>query len=849
MSSDPFSLDSPFPDTPASAAFGAGTPQHTGPNPQDYLAGLNAPQRAAVETINGPVLVLAGAGTGKTRVLTTRIAHIIGQRAAAHWNILAVTFTNKAAREMQDRIARVLGHPVEGMWIGTFHSLCNRILRRHAELVGLKPGFTILDTDDQIRLLKQLIQAEGIDDKKWPARQLAGLIDRWKNAALTPEKVGRDEAHSFADGKALKLYKAYQERLLMLNAVDFGDLLLHVITLFQNNADVLAKYHQQFRYMLVDEYQDTNVAQYLWLRLLARGSNNICCVGDDDQSIYGWRGAEVGNILRFESDFPGATVVRLEQNYRSSGHILAAASGLIQANESRLGKTLWTEAGDGDKVRVRGVWDAREEARAVCDEIESHLAHGHRHSEIAILVRAGFQTREFEERFIQLGLPYKVVGGPRFYERAEIRDAMAYLRTVMQSDDDLAFERIINTPKRGVGAASVRKIHDYARSHAISMTRAARRMCDEGDLRGKAKASIAGLLGDIDRWRLHLDIDKHTEVADMILEESGYRDMWRSDTSPDAPGRLENLKELVNAISDFENLQGFLEHIALVMDIDDKSTNEKVSLMTLHAAKGLEFDTVFLPGWEEGVFPNQRALDDSGHRGLEEERRLGYVGITRAKKRATIYFAANRQIFGQWQSSLVSRFVEELPEDHLDVETEPGIHARRSQRYDYAQDDDVYLLDNASGPSGYSGSGYSAYTSSPSSGSHNADKYGPGWHRSQARGGYGGSNSGGYSGGSSGKSYNQRERSDAGVQSYTKPATPQRSWASLNPSGKSTRPNRSRSAQEAPTDLAIGERVFHQKFGYGIIEDLDGDKAEVHFDKAGSKRIVARFLDRADEVS
>ncbi len=779
---DPFELDdfgmqeAPAPVVPA------------GPPP--YLSGLNEPQHDAVMTIDGPVLVLAGAGTGKTRVLTTRLGHLLATGRAAPWNILSVTFTNKAAKEMQERVMKVIGRPVEGMWIGTFHSICVRMLRKHAELVGLQSNFTILDSDDQIRLMKQLVQAENIDDKRWPAKVLAGLIDRWKNKALTPDRIPEGESFAYANGMGGKLYKAYQERLLVLNACDFGDLLMHAITLLQKHPDVLAEYHNQFRYILVDEYQDTNVAQYLWLRLLAQKTQNICCVGDDDQSIYGWRGAEVGNILRFSDDFSGAKVVRLEQNYRSTGHILAAASALITANENRLGKTLWTDQGDGEKLDVKGVWDGPEEARAICEEIENLQTKQHALSEIAILVRTGFQMREFEERLITLGVPYRVVGGPRFYERAEIRDVMAYLRVIAQPDDDLAFERIVNVPKRGLGTTTVQKVHHIARSHGISMTRAARQITGLDELRPAARKSLTRLMDDFDRWRGLLHSHSHVEVAEMLLEESGYMEMWQNDKSPDAPGKLENVKEMVSGMGDFENLGGFLEHIALVMDNDNNNTREKVSLMTLHAAKGLEFDTVFLPGWEEGLFPNQRALDETGVKGLEEERRLAYVGITRAKKKACIYFAGSRQVFGQWQSSLPSRFVEELPEEHIEMESAQGLYSGRTTR--------------GWGDNDYSDAGYVE-----SSG----DKYGPGWKRAQTW------------------------RKDQTSSSYD--------YSKLTP----TNATRRKKAKAAPvSNYAIGERVFHEKFGYGLIEDIDGNKLMVAFDKAGSKRVVDSFVSRAEDL-
>ena len=638
-----------------------------------YLKNLNNEQALAVKALDGPILVLAGAGTGKTRVLTTRLAQILVENKARPWEILAVTFTNKAAREMQERVAAITGRPVEGWWLGTFHALCARILRRHAELVGLKQNFTILDADDQLRLLKQLMERMEVDDKKWPARVLMGIIQRWKDRGLPPEKISNEEEVEIAGGVLSKLYSDYQERLKTLNAVDFGDLLLHCLTLFTENADILHEYQTQFRYLLVDEYQDTNVAQYLWLRLLAQEHKNICCVGDDDQSIYSWRGAEVGNILKFEKDFLEATVIRLEQNYRSTPNILAAASGLIAHNEGRLGKTLWTGMNDGDLVKINAVWDGEEEARSVGDEIEARQLKGQSLEEIAILVRAGFQMREFEERMINLGLPYRVIGGPRFYERHETRDAIAYLRVVNSPDDDLAFERIINVPKRGLGQATVQAIHQLSRAQNLSMYDAACMIIQTDELKPKARTSLNGLLQDFERWRSNIGVLPHFELAEIILDESGYTDMWIRDKSPEAPGRLENLKELISGLEDFNNLQGFLEHVSLVMENQENITEDKVSLMTLHAAKGLEFDTVFLPGWEEGLFPHQRSLDEEGLSGLEEERRLAYVGITRAKKEVMILYAANRRIYNQWQNSLPSRFIGELPIDNVETLSAQGL--------------------------------------------------------------------------------------------------------------------------------------------------------------------------------
>ena len=638
-----------------------------------YLEGLNSKQLEAVEAVDGPVLVLAGAGTGKTRVLTARLAHLIAQKIAQPWSILAVTFTNKAAREMRDRVTKIIGPMAEQVWLGTFHSLGARILRRHAELVDLKPNFTILDTDDQIRLIKQIMQAEDLDEKKWPPRVLAGVIQRWKDRGLTPEKVSDDEAKQYSEIKLAEVYSQYQNRLSVLNAADFGDLLLHCLTIFQNNPDILRDYQNRLTHLLVDEYQDTNVAQYLWLRFLAQGRQNICCVGDDDQSIYGWRGAEVGNILRFENDFAGSRVIRLEQNYRSTSRVLSAASGLIAHNEGRLGKTLWTNGNDGDKIIVRSVWDGEAEARIVGDQVETYQRKGFSLNEMAILVRASFQTREFEERFLTLGVPYQVIGGARFYERMEIRDAIAYLRVIYQPDDDLALERIINKPKRGIGLASLQSIHQLARLESISLWLSITKIIETDELRPAARKNLTMLVNDFTRWRSMLDNTDHIELAGIVLDESGYTEMLLKDKSPEAPGRLENLKELISALEEFDGLSQFLEHISLVMENAEDDTTEQISLMTLHAAKGLEFDKVFLPGWEEGVFPNQRSLDESGAKGLEEERRLAYVGLTRARETVEISFAANRRIYGNWQSSIPSRFVSEIPQSEIEHFDEMGI--------------------------------------------------------------------------------------------------------------------------------------------------------------------------------
>jgi DNA helicase-2/ATP-dependent DNA helicase PcrA len=751
-----------------------------------YLDGMNPEQRAAIEAIDGPVLVLAGAGTGKTRVLTAKIAHLIAQARARAHEILTVTFTNKAAREMQERAAMLAGPGAEAMpWLGTFHAIAAKILRRHAELAGLKSNFTILDTDDQIRLLKQVLQAENVDDKRWPARALASQIDQWKNKGLDASRVPASEAAAFANGKGLALYKLYQERLKILNAADFGDLLLESLRVLRENADVLKLYHERFRYILVDEYQDTNTAQYLWLRLLGQGRQNLCCVGDDDQSIYGWRGAEVDNILRFETDFPGAKIIRLERNYRSTGHILAAASGIIARNEGRLGKTLFTDGEMGEKPTVAGVWDSGEEARAVGEEIEQLQAKGHALDEIAILVRASFQMREFEERFITLGLPYRVIGGPRFYERAEIRDALAYLRCVAQPADDLAFERIFNLPKRGLGDSTLQLLHDHARRARIPLMQAASALVETEELKPKPRQALRSLLVDFLRWSQAINDKPLGELAETILEESGYTDMWRKERTADAAGRLENLKELVRSMEAFPGLAAFLEHVSLVMDASSTEPGERVSLMTLHAAKGLEFETVFLPGWEEGLFPHQRSLDDCGRKGLEEERRLAYVGLTRAKRRVRISFASNRRIHGLWQATIPSRFVDELPADQVEVAEASGAAC-----------------------GGYAQSRFA-----------NIDSYGsayatPGWQRARRRG---------------------EELKEGG---------PWRGQESRRRRSPVVQIEGELIAREATgSSFVKGARVFHARFGQGTVATVDGNKLMVDFDAAGRKMVLESFVE------
>ena len=749
------------------------------PDTNPYYFGLNKAQKEAVEAVDGPVLVLAGAGTGKTRVLTTRVAHILMNRKARPWEILAVTFTNKAAREMRERVAKLIGGPVEGWWVGTFHAIGARILRSHAEAVGLKPNFTIIDTDDQIRLLKQIMDGHQIDDKKWPARVLLGVIQRWKDRGLTPEKVTAEEGGEFAEGLITVLYEEYQARLQTINAVDFGDLLLHCLTLFIDFPDTLSDYQQKFRYILVDEYQDTNVAQYLWLRLLAHEHRNICCVGDDDQSIYSWRGAEVGNILKFEKDFENATVIRLEQNYRSTPHILAAASGLISHNEGRLGKILWTGIETGEKVSVHGLWDGEAEARAIGDEVETRQSRGKSLEEMAVLVRAGFQTREFEERLITLGIPYRVIGGPRFYERQEIRDAIAYFRVVISADDDLAFERIFNVPKRGLGKASLQAIHHLSRNQELSLFDAAHLIVETDELKSKGRSALRSLIQAFERWRNNLKIIPHSELASIILDESGYTEMWQYDKSPEAPGRLENLKELISGLEEFENIQGFLEHVSLVMENDANDAEEKITLMTLHAAKGLEFDTIFLPGWEEGLFPHQRSLDEEGLKGLEEERRLAYVGITRARKEARITFAANRRIYNNWQNALPSRFIDELPEENVEVASELGLYGGQFQ-----------LLRASAGTDSFS-----------SENSHTTSFVDDPTGFTRRRSGY------------------TREGLVLEGDAIT--------VASSGPE----------------RGFKVGVRVFHQKFGYGRILYVDGNKLEVKFEKSGTKKVIDSFVE------
>ena len=762
----------------------ANTPDST--SAPEWLARLNPPQREAVLTTEGPVLMLAGAGTGKTAALTARLGWLVLSRRAWPSEILCVTFTNKAAREMRERVGQLIGPAVEGMpWLGTFHAIAARMLRRHAELVGLQSNYTIIDTDDQLRLLKQLIVAAGLDEKRWPAKQLAGLIDRWKNRGLNPGDLDAVENEAYANGRGQQFYRLYQDRLKTLNACDFGDLLLHMLNILRTEREVLELYRQRFKYIMVDEYQDTNQVQYLWLRLLAQERRNICVVGDDDQSIYSWRGAEVANILRFEKDFPATKVIRLEQNYRSTPDILAAASGLINANSQRLGKTLWTEQGGGDKVRVIGVWDGPEEARRIGEEIERLEHEGASLNRIAILVRAQFQTRELEDRFIQIGLAYKIVGGFRFYERAEIRDALAYLRLIAQPADDLAFERIYNSPKRGLGDKTLEKLHRFARGNGVPLMRAALEICDTDELPTRARTTLVALMRDFARWREQIGTLGPAELARTVLDESGYTPALQAERTPEAAGRLENLSELVRAMEDYETLGDFLEHVSLVMDNDRADDAEKVTIMTIHAAKGLEFDQVFLPGWEEGVFPSQRAMDEGGLASLEEERRLAYVAITRARRRCTILHAANRRIYGQWTSSIPSRFVAEIPDEHVTVETTlaSGASLWRAQ---WSERDDPFAHVAAAQPA-------------------RGTRRGPGWQRAAAG------------------AYDPTPR---------RIAEPSRSAASF--------------AAKPRQDVAVGARVFHEKFGYGTVAAQEGNKLEIDFETAGRKRVIDSFIKLAD---
>ena len=736
-------------------------------NHQAYID-LNDSQKEAVKNLDGPLLVLSGAGTGKTRVLTARLANLLYSNKTKPWNILAVTFTNKAAKEMRTRLEILIGPSANSVWLGTFHSIAARILRENAEVVGLNSNYTIITPDDQIRLLKQIMIDQDIDIKKFTPKAMSNLISSWKDKGLKPDDINKLDNDFFANGKAINIYKTYQSRLLTLNSTDFGDLLLYNLTIFSEHLDILQKYQSKILYFLVDEYQDTNTIQYLWLKLFANKSQNICCVGDDDQSIYGWRGAQVGNILKFEKDYTSAKVIKLEENYRSTGRILEAANSIIANNKERLSKKLKTSSGDGDKINLISVWDGVEEAKITSLEIENLHSLGFRYDQIAVLVRAGHQTRYFEERFVDIGIPYKVIGA-KFYERLEIRDALAYLRVVQQPNDDLALERIINVPKRGLGTSTTSLIHSYAKKNNISFFSASQEMLMTDELRPNVKRTLQNLINQFIDWNNHNKKISHTDLALKVLEESGYIDHWQNENSIESEGRLENLKELINAMSGFDNLSGFLEHISLVMDGDNEAEAGEVSLMTLHAAKGLEFEAVFLPGWEEGMFPSQRSIDELGLSGLEEERRLAYVGITRAKKRLFITFAANRQIHGLWQGSIPSRFISELPKKIINENIEGNLGADASS---YNQIDFDLSSNNSS--------------------------YGPGFIRAKQNGI---------------KSLNVYKNSKF-----------------------------EKSLSDPNLNLSVGQRVFHQKFGMGLIIYSDGDKLNINFDKAGEKKVVSSFV-------
>ena len=635
---------------------------------QNYLVHLNKNQKEAIIDLEGPCLIVAGAGSGKTRVLTSRVVHIIKEKKAWPNQILCVTFTNKAAREMQNRIANFLKEKQTSIpWLGTFHSVSAKLLRRHAEAVGLNSRFTIIDQEDQLRLIKNICKAENIDIKKIAPQFILAFINQWKNKGLLPKDVVVKKGLPL-ENAILKVYKFYQERLKILNSCDFGDLILHCVTMFENNSDILELYLKNFKYILVDEYQDSNHIQSKWLNLLAKKNNNICCVGDDDQSIYSWRGAEIKNFLNFNKTYKNTKIIKLEQNYRSTQNILSAASGLISKNNDRLGKKLWTDGKDGELIKLTCYKNGREEATGISDIIEQKLKKKYSLNNISILVRAIFQTREFEERFLKIGMGYRVIGGTKFYERAEIKDSVAFLRIVNQKNDDLAFERIINVPKRSVGDSTIKQLYDWARKNKKSLEDSAVELLQLNKIKPKAKLGLVKILNLFNKWRLDLKEKKHYELMEIILDESGYSKMLKDKKDLENEGRLENLKELIRGMHDFDNLQGFLEHVALATSIDQDWDGKKVNLMTIHASKGLEFDAVFLPGWEEGLFPHQKSLEEKGDLALEEERRLAYVGLTRAKKESFISFVMSRFYRGDWVESLASRFIDELPEENIKKE-------------------------------------------------------------------------------------------------------------------------------------------------------------------------------------
>ena len=651
---------------------------------KDFLKELNEEQRSAVLNTEGPTLVVAGAGSGKTKVLTSRLAYIVKEKKAWPNQILCVTFTNKAAKEMRDRVLKNLGGKLSSLsWLGTFHAISVKFLRRHAEAVGLKSNFTILDTDDQKKLVRNISKSENIDAKKISPQFILALIDQWKNKGLLPDEVKLSKKRIF-ENQILKVYKIYQNKIRDLNSCDFGDLILYCVKLFEKNPDIRKTYSNNFKYILVDEYQDTNFIQNKWLNLIVNKNQNICCVGDDDQSIYSWRGAEIKNFLGFDKVYPNCKIFRLEQNYRSTKNILDSASFLISHNKDRLGKKLWTDGDKGDLVNLNCYKNGKEEAREIGNIIEKDIKKKNSLNNIAILVRAIYQTREFEERFLKIGINYRIIGGIKFYERAEVKDAICYLRIVNQKFDDLAFERIINTPRRGIGETTIKQIHEVSSKDKIPLEDSARKILQLNQFKPKIKFLIKQLLGLIDKWRADSKKNKHFDLLKIILDESGYSAMLKNKKDLENENRIENLKELLRAMHDYDNLQSFLEHVALATSIDQEWEDERVNIMTMHAAKGLEFNTVFLPGWEEGLFPHQKSLEEKGDFALEEERRLAYVGVTRAKKNAYISFATQRSWHGEWMDSLPSRFVNELPEDGIEKNEEPVKEI--SDDFDFNQD-------------------------------------------------------------------------------------------------------------------------------------------------------------------
>ena len=658
---------------------------------KDYLENLNEPQKEAVLHLDGPLLIVAGAGSGKTKVLTSRIANIIKEKKAFPNQILAVTFTNKAAKEMQNRVSNILGSAATGLsWLGTFHSICAKLLRKHASAANLNSNFTIIDTDDQIRLIKNICKAENVDIKQLSPRFILAIIDRWKNKGYYPSEVIINKKDIY-EKTILPLYKIYQQKLNDLNSCDFGDLILHTVKILENYSDIREIYSNNFKYILVDEYQDTNFIQSRWLNLLSEKNKNICCVGDDDQSIYSWRGAEIKNFLEFDQVYENTKVIRLEQNYRSSQNILSVASNLIANNQNRVGKTLTTTMEEGDLVQLNCFKNGKDEAIGVSDEIEKKIKKKFSYNNVAILVRAIFQTREFEERFLKIGMPYRILGGTKFYERAEIKDCVAYLRLIHQEKDDLAFERIVNNPKRAIGDSTLKNIHEFAKENNLNLERAAVKMLEQNLIKPKAKIGLGFFINSLNKWRNDLEIKKsnHVKLLQIVLDESGYSAMLKNKKDLDNENRLENIKELLSAMKEFDNLESFLEHVSLATSVDQEWDGEKVNMMTMHAAKGLEFDVVFLPGWEEGLFPHQKSIEEKGQKGLEEERRLAYVGITRAKQKAIISFSMNRFYQGDWIDSMASRFIEELPEKNLEKNSFFDDEANNEEDFEFNQDFEV----------------------------------------------------------------------------------------------------------------------------------------------------------------